>query len=63
MTSKANPAEINRLERQLDEIVAEMLAVSVFSNEYDVLTSRYRKVSFRLCVLSGEINTCDTISY
>lgn len=63
MKNDLNTYEVHRLEKQLDEIVAEMLSVRVFSAEYDVLTSRYRKVSLRLSLMLGEVNTCDTISY
>lgn len=55
--------DLEDLEIQLDAVVAILMATSVFDPEWDYWVALYKIISFDICKLTGDIATCDSISY
>jgi len=46
------------------DMVVELLAITpVLSPEWDQRVKKYLDISFQICMMTGDISTCDSINY
>ena len=54
---------IDDLNRELENILEVMMNTPVLDKQWDDLSKKYLSISFKICMITGEISTCDSIIY